>query len=73
VNGAAAVGWDDCAGDLAPGKSADLVAIPLDPAGPSDPLENVLTSSTAPRFVYVEGEPVVWPDGDGSSPRASRM
>lgn len=45
LSGAEALGWADTAGSLEPGKSADLVVIPLEGAG--DPCEAVLNSNRA--------------------------
>ncbi len=58
LRGARALGMDDRIGSLDPGKQADLVVVPLEPAGTRDPLENVLRSSVAPTHVYVGGRPI---------------
>ena len=44
LSGAEALGWQDEAGSLAPGKSADLVAVPLPPEERPDPHLLVLES-----------------------------
>ena len=53
---AQALGLDALAGTLEPGRRADLIAVPLDAAGPADPLENILASANPPSAVYVAGE-----------------
>ncbi|UCG15385.1 MAG: amidohydrolase family protein [Phycisphaerales bacterium] len=55
LNGARALGWDERIGSLRPGKDADIVAVPYDTSGPTDPLVNVLTSTLAPAAAYVRG------------------
>ncbi len=45
LDGAAALGWDDVTGSLTPGKSADLVVLPLPDREGEDPYSLVLDSS----------------------------
>jgi cytosine/adenosine deaminase-related metal-dependent hydrolase len=52
--GAEALGWQDEAGSLTPGKSADLVAVPL-PADGGEPHELVLRSAAPGRAVLCRG------------------
>lgn len=58
---ARALGMDAAVGQVAPGFRADLTAIPLDPAGPADPLENVLQSATSPLRTWVAGQDATRP------------
>jgi len=56
-NGAAALGWDDTIGSLAPGKEADLIVIRLaKPDG--EPCRDILESENEPVAVMVSGEVV---------------
>jgi cytosine/adenosine deaminase-related metal-dependent hydrolase len=55
---AAALGLATEAGSLAPGKYADLVALPC--PGVCDPLEAILASNTQPTHVFVKGQQVQW-------------
>ncbi len=43
------------------GSLADLVAIPLDPQGPADPLENILASELSPTHCVVAGQMLINP------------
>ena len=58
LNGARCLGLDRRAGSITPGKWADLVAIPLDPGGDDDPVQNVLESNAQPSAVIIAGESV---------------
>jgi cytosine/adenosine deaminase-related metal-dependent hydrolase len=53
--GAEALGWADEAGSLAPGKSADLVVIPLSPGKGTDPHRLVFASDRPVRSVLFRG------------------
>ena len=55
LNGARALGWEARIGSLRRGKDADVVAVPYDTSGPTDPLANVLTSALSPAATYVRG------------------
>lgn len=60
--GAEALGWDHQTGSLAPGKSADLVVVPLEPRAVQDPHSLVLQSDLPVRAVlwrgrWVHGQP----------------
>ncbi len=55
LRGARALQLDACVGSIAVGKHADLVAVPLDPHGPRDPVANVLESDAPPAAVAVNG------------------
>jgi cytosine/adenosine deaminase-related metal-dependent hydrolase len=63
LSGAEALGWADETGSLTPGKSADLVVLPLPDEDAADPYELVLGSDLPVREVLfrgawrVEGEP----------------
>jgi cytosine/adenosine deaminase-related metal-dependent hydrolase len=58
IHGARALGLANTVGAVAPGMAADLVAVPLDPSGPADPLYNVLESDLQPSAVYIGGRSV---------------
>jgi cytosine/adenosine deaminase-related metal-dependent hydrolase len=66
LSGAEALGWADETGSLAPGKSADLVVLPL-PAGPDggDPHRLVLGSDRPVRRVLFRGRWVYDAEGGG--------
>jgi len=53
--GAEALGWDREAGSLDPGKSADLIVVPLPPRGDTDPCRMVLESGAAVERVLWRG------------------
>ena len=55
LGAAEALGLGDLVGSLVPGKQADVVAVPLQPAGARDPLENLLRSDLPATQVYVAG------------------
>jgi cytosine/adenosine deaminase-related metal-dependent hydrolase len=55
LSGAEALGWDEETGSLAPGKSADLVVLPLATPNASDPHSLVFESSTAVTRVMCRG------------------
>lgn len=54
--GAQALGMAEIAGELRPGARADLIAIPLDPTGPTQPLDNVLENNSQPRLTLAAGK-----------------
>jgi cytosine/adenosine deaminase-related metal-dependent hydrolase len=56
LNGAEALGFSGVAGSLTPGKSADLVVLPLPDAMPADPHDLVLDSARAVQAVMFRGE-----------------
>ncbi|MCS6849874.1 MAG: amidohydrolase family protein, partial [Gemmataceae bacterium] len=72
LSGAEALGWQEETGSLEPGKSADLVVVPLPGPPVADPYEWLLGSTQAPACVVIRGA-VVWPVataeglGEGSS------
>jgi cytosine/adenosine deaminase-related metal-dependent hydrolase len=55
LGGARALGWDAETGSLTPGKSADLVVVPL-AEGDGDPLEKLLESGGQVESVLCRGE-----------------
>ncbi|MGH8598338.1 MAG: amidohydrolase family protein, partial [Gammaproteobacteria bacterium] len=55
LNGAIALGWDDETGSLTPGKSADLVVLPLPNRTTHGPFELVLESSERVKAVMCRG------------------
>jgi aminodeoxyfutalosine deaminase len=56
LSGAEALGFDDITGSLAPGKSADLVVLPVPNAMPADPHDLVLDSTLPVGGVMFRGE-----------------
>jgi imidazolonepropionase-like amidohydrolase len=54
LSGAEALGWADECGSLEPGKSADLVAVPLGPGG-GDPYTRLWSGHAGPRRVLWRG------------------
>jgi cytosine/adenosine deaminase-related metal-dependent hydrolase len=57
--GAEALGWDDVTGSLVPGKSADLVAVPLPNSDEADPFRLLFESDLPGRRVLWRGR---WTD-----------
>jgi cytosine/adenosine deaminase-related metal-dependent hydrolase len=55
LSGAEALGWQEETGSLAPGKSADLVVLPLPPADAPDPHSLVLEATLPVRAVMSRG------------------
>ncbi|NOX59028.1 MAG: amidohydrolase family protein [Planctomycetes bacterium] len=56
LGGARALGYQGVTGAIAPGMRADLVAVPLEPDGPTDAVENILTGTRQPTFCMVAGQ-----------------
>ena len=65
LSGAEALGWADKAGSLEPGKSADLVVVPLAPGTDADPYERLLASDLPVERVLCRGQ---WIVADGLQP-----
>ncbi len=65
LSGAEALGWADETGSLTPGKSADLVALPLPDRDEEDPHRLVLESKLAVAAVIFQGELAFARSGDG--------
>jgi cytosine/adenosine deaminase-related metal-dependent hydrolase len=63
--GAEALGWARHTGSLRPGKSADLVVVPMAPGAAGDPHDRVLEASAPVRAVLWRGE---WICGAPSPP-----
>lgn len=61
LSGAEALGWADETGSLTPGKSADLVVVPLPDEEPADPHRLVLASSRPVQCVLLRGR-WTWPE-----------
>src|SRR5262249_6102984 len=55
LSGAEALGWDTITGSLVPGKSADVIVLPLPSDDAADPHRLVLDSALAVRSVMVQG------------------
>jgi cytosine/adenosine deaminase-related metal-dependent hydrolase len=55
LSGAEALGWADEAGSLEPGKSADLVAVPLPDRDAADPHELLFADHPGPRRTMFRG------------------
>lgn len=53
--GARALGWEEETGSLTPGKSADLVIVPVPPGPADDPHDLVLRSDEPVRDVLFRG------------------
>jgi cytosine/adenosine deaminase-related metal-dependent hydrolase len=62
LSGAEALGWADETGSLTPGKSADLIVLPLPNEQRKDPHDLVLESTTAVRAVLFRGNWTRRPD-----------
>jgi cytosine/adenosine deaminase-related metal-dependent hydrolase len=62
LSGAEALGWADETGSLTPGKSADLIVLPLPDEERSDPHRLVLESTTAVSGVLFRGAWTINPD-----------
>jgi cytosine/adenosine deaminase-related metal-dependent hydrolase len=62
LSGAEALGWAEETGSLVPGKSADLVVVPLPDRDDRDPHELVLESHLPVQRVLLRGQWVVGPD-----------
>jgi cytosine/adenosine deaminase-related metal-dependent hydrolase len=60
--GAEALGWHDETGSLTPGKSADLVVVPLPPDSVADPHQLVFASDLPVQAVLYRGR---WLAGRG--------
>jgi cytosine/adenosine deaminase-related metal-dependent hydrolase len=56
LNGAAALGWDNETGSLTPGKSADLVVVPLPTEDRGDPHALLLDSTNGVKAVMFQGK-----------------
>ena len=52
---ARALGMEKTIGTITPGHQADLTALPLEPTGPANAVENVLGSQTQPTRTCVAG------------------
>ena len=55
LDGAEALGWDDTTGSLTPGKSADLVVLPLPDRDADDPHNLIFESDAAGSAVMFRG------------------
>ena len=53
LDGAEALGWDDTTGSLTPGKSADLVVLPLPDRDADDPHHLIFESDAAVQRRHV--------------------
>ena len=56
LHGAEALGWADTTGSLTPGKSADLIILPLPDRDEADPHRLILESATAVANVLFRGQ-----------------
>ncbi len=61
LSGAEALEWDDITGSLIPGKSADLIVVPLSPVNSNDPYALVLNSSLPVQGVLCQGRWLIPP------------
>jgi cytosine/adenosine deaminase-related metal-dependent hydrolase len=66
LDGARALGWEDETGSLEPGKSADLVVLPLPGGDEPDPHRLVLRGGRAVHRVLCRGR-WVWPERNGKA------
>jgi aminodeoxyfutalosine deaminase len=55
LSGAEALGWADECGSLEPGKSADIVVVPLPAGAPADPYRALFSSDLPPSRVLFRG------------------
>lgn len=67
LSGAEALGWETETGSLTPGKSADLVAVPLPDREVADPHDLLWAASQAPRGVLWQGQWLHRLDGTGGA------
>jgi aminodeoxyfutalosine deaminase len=67
LSGAEALGWEHETGSLTPGKSADLVVVPLE-GDRDDPHEQILRSSFQVSAMMFQGR---WVHGDVQHPKAT--
>ena len=58
ANGEKALETQELSDEMSLAKRADLIAIPIDPMGATDPLENVLTSKLQPTHCIIGGLPI---------------
>jgi cytosine/adenosine deaminase-related metal-dependent hydrolase len=56
LSGAEALGWEKETGSLLPGKSADLVVLPLPPQAGRDPYQSIFESSARVQAVLFRGK-----------------
>lgn len=61
LSGAEALGWEDETGSLTPGKSADLVIVPLPDEDNSDPYSLFFASAAKVRDVMIGGQWIALP------------
>lgn len=61
LHGAAAVGWGDAIGELAPGRFADFFAVPLPETPPNDPIGWLLDSDNPVTGAWIGGQCVSEP------------
>jgi cytosine/adenosine deaminase-related metal-dependent hydrolase len=62
LSGAEALGRGSVTGSLTPGKSADLVIVPLTPGGDGDPYRLLFAGRSPVSAVFFRGQQVVPPD-----------
>ena len=58
LSGAEALGWGEQTGSLTPGKSADLVVLPIPDLEPKKPHDLLWESDLAVQQVVIAGKPV---------------
>jgi len=68
LSGAEALGWEDETGSLTPGKSADLVVLPLPDIEATDPHQLILASALPVRSVLFRGAWTVGPERESCPP-----